>query len=164
MIQKSVQHFEKQVETVNTSSLEMFIGYNTKRVSSLVMKAVEARLQPFGMQGPIDFSVLNLVNYNPGITSSQLCHALSIYPANMVAIVRCLEGRNFLMKRQHPTDRRAHGLYLTQRGSELHAESQQVVADADADLTGVLTTAERLLLNSLLRRIYVHCPESSGGD
>ena len=164
MIQKAVHQFAIQVETVNTSSLEMFISYNTKRVSSLVMNAVETRLQKFGLHGPIDFSVLNLVNFNPGITSSQLCHALSIYPPNMVAIVRCLEVRNFLTKRKHLTDRRAQGLYLTQHGSELHAESQQVVADADADLTGVLTTAERLLLNSLLRRIYVHCPESSGGD
>lgn len=147
-----------KMETLDTSSLEMFIGYNAKRVSFVVMNTLVNRLHEFGLQGPIDYSVLNLIGHNAGITSRQLCSALCIYPPNLVGIVRGLEDRNLLEKRQHPTDRRAQGLYLTQLGFAVQADAEQVVAEVDVEVASALTASERHLLNKLLRKIWVSDP------
>ncbi|MFW9621645.1 MAG: hypothetical protein ACMV16_05780, partial [Macromonas sp.] len=54
------------VEHVNTASLEKLIGYNARRAALTVIGQLVQQLEPYGLQGPIDYSVLDLVAYNPG--------------------------------------------------------------------------------------------------
>jgi DNA-binding MarR family transcriptional regulator len=142
------------VGDVNTSSLDRLIGYNSKRVSFAVMNAVTSKIQAFGLQSPIDYSVLNIIGHNPGITSRQLCNALAIYPPNVVGIVKGFEERNLLERRIHPSDRRAQGLYLTDDGMVLHSRAEAVVVEVDIAVTHTLSRPERDQLNALLRKIY----------
>lgn len=141
------------VEEVNTSSLEALVGYNAKRVSYAVMHALTGRIHNFGLQSPIDYSVLNLIAHNPGITSRQLCNALAISPPNLVGIVKNFENRQILERRLHPSDKRAQGLYLTAHGLALQSQAEAVVAKVDLAVTGELDASERAQLNALLRKI-----------
>jgi DNA-binding MarR family transcriptional regulator len=141
-------------ESVNTSSLEVFIGYNAKRVSFFVMANLVSKLKTFGLHGAIDFSVLSLLGRNPGLTSRQLCHALGLYPSNLVGIIKHLEGQGFLNKKILLADRRSHGLYLTPQGHQVLAQAEQVVTEVDDATAGALTRSERLMVNKLLRKIY----------
>ncbi len=143
------------VEHVNTASLEKLIGYNARRAALTVIGQLVQQLEPYGLQGPIDYSVLDLVAYNPGVTSRQLCNALNILPPNLVGIVRQLEQRGLVQKLEHPTDRRAQGLYLTEAGQALHAAAERTTEQVESDAAHRLTETERTILISMLRKIYL---------
>ena len=142
------------VAEVNSSCLERLVGYNSKRVSFVVMNAVTSKIQKFGLQNPVDYSVLALISQNPGITSRQLCHVLAIYPANMVSVVKGFEEKGLLERRVLPSDGRAYGLYLTMKGFDLYSNAEACVTEVDVEVTSALSEIERMHLNVLLRKIY----------
>jgi DNA-binding MarR family transcriptional regulator len=138
---------------VNTAFLETLVGYNARRAALAVISVFLQRMAPFDLR-VVDFSVLTLIAHNPGITSRQLCQALDILPPNLVGMVKQLEKRGLLEKRNHPTDRRAQGLYLTEAGTALQAETQAVVASLESESITHLTEEERTNLLQLLRKVY----------
>jgi DNA-binding MarR family transcriptional regulator len=138
---------------VNTAFLETLVGYNARRAALAVISVFLQRMAPFDLR-VVDFSVLTLIAHNPGITSRQLCQALDILPPNLVGMVKQLEKRGLLEKRDHPTDRRAQGLYLTEAGTALQAETQAVVASLESESITHLTEEERTNLLQLLRKVY----------
>lgn len=44
---------------------------------------------------PVNFSVLSLITHNPGITSRQLCSALSLLPPNLVDMIGAMKKANW---------------------------------------------------------------------
>ena len=101
------------VADVDTSYLETLTGYNARRAALTIISVFLERMAQYQLR-PVDFSVLSLIAHNPGITSRQLCGALDILPPNLVGMLRDLESRGVIEKREHPTDRRAQGLHLGQ--------------------------------------------------
>ncbi|MDQ3272207.1 MAG: MarR family transcriptional regulator, partial [Pseudomonadota bacterium] len=83
------------VETVDTSYLEGLVGYNASRAAITVIELFLQRMAIYSMR-QVDFSVMSLITHNPGITSRQLCSALSIQPPNMVAMINALENRELI--------------------------------------------------------------------
>ena len=97
---------------------------------------------------------MTLVVHNPGITSRQLCTALDILPPNLVGMVRQLEQRGLIEKREHASDRRAQGLHATEAGQALQTQAEQTASELEIDTTPKLTAADRKTLIRLLRKIY----------
>ncbi len=141
------------VETVDTHFLETLIGYNARRAALAIIGVFLERMAPYGLR-PVDFSVLTLIAHNPGITSRQLCAALDILPPNLVGMVKNLEKRGLIERREHPTDRRAQGLHLSPAGHELHAQAQATATGLETEAVTRLTAAERQTLIRLLRKVY----------
>ena len=141
------------IETVDTHFLETLIGYNARRAALAIIGVFLERMAPYGLR-PVDFSVLSLVAHNPGITSRQLCAALDILPPNLVGMVKNLEKRGLIERREHPTDRRAHGLHLTPVGRQLHTQAQATATELETEAVTRLTASERQTLIRLLRKVY----------
>jgi len=142
-----------EVAAVDTSFLETLVGYSARRAALVVIENFIERMAPFGLR-PVEFSVLALVHRNPGITSRQLCATLDILPPNLVGMVKHSEKRGLLHKREHPSDRRAQGLYLTPAGAELLSQAEQSATQLEVDATPNLSAAERKTLLRLLRKVY----------
>lgn len=138
---------------IDTGFLETLAGYNARRASLSIVTLFLERMAPYGLR-PVDFSVLTLVAHNPGITSRQICAALDILPPNLVGLLKGLEKRELIEKRDHPTDRRAQGLHLTPAGAQLQAQAQATARDLEDDAVAGLTPQERETLNELLRKVY----------
>lgn len=138
---------------VNTAFLETLVGYNARRAALAVIGTFMQRMAPFDLR-VVDFSVLTLVAHNPGITSRQLCTALDILPPNLVGMVRQLEQRGLLEKREHPSDRRAQGLHLTEAGTALQQDTQAIVTSLESESVTHLSETERDTLIRLLRKVY----------
>lgn len=138
---------------VDTSFLETLAGYNARRASLTIVSLFMERMAPYGLR-PVDFSVLTLVAHNPGITSRQLCSALDILPPNLVGLLKGLEKRDLIEKREHPRDKRAQGLHLTPAGLALQAQAQKTARELEIDAVAGLTPAEQATLNQLLRKVY----------
>lgn len=141
------------VETVDTSSLDVLLGYNARRAALAVIEVFLRRMQPYGLR-PVDFSVMSLVTHNPGITSRQLCTTLGILPPNLVNLVATLEQRGLIERKPHPRDRRATGLHPTPDGRTLMAEAEQTAIALEAEAASRLTTTELRTLMKLLRKVY----------
>lgn len=142
------------VERLNTAYLETLLGYNARRAALTVIAVFLRQMEPFGLR-PVDFSVLTLIAHNPGVTSRQICAALDILPPNLVGMIKSLQKRGLIMRKPHPTDRRAVGLHLTAEGKRLQAEAQATASVLEQNVAGTITTDELATLNHLLRKIYL---------
>jgi DNA-binding MarR family transcriptional regulator len=141
-------------EELHTAHLEALLGYNTRRAALHIIGAFMQNMAEFDLR-PAEFSVLSLIRHNPGITSRQLCAALSILPPNLVVILKQFEKRGLIARKPHPTDGRAIGLSLTDKGDTLVAAAEEVSASSDLSSTQSLTAAERKTLTRLLQKIYL---------
>jgi len=141
------------VDTVNTDFLRTLVGYNARRAALSVIGVFVERMAQYELK-VVDFSLLNLIAHNPGITSRQVCASLNILPPNLVSLVGSLDKRGLIVRRPHPLDGRAVGLYLTDAGQALNAQAEQTVTALELDATERLTAAERKTLIRLLQKVY----------
>ncbi len=71
----------------------------------------------------------------------------------MVAFIDGLQERGLLERRPHPSDRRAHALYLTPAGRKLLAKAITAASRFERELCGRLSDAERDRLLELLGEV-----------
>ena len=141
------------VEEVDTSYLETLMGYNATRASLKVIELFSKRMAVYDLRH-VDFSILSLIMHNPGITSRQLCGALSILPPNLVGKIVALEKRDLVRRRPHPQDGRAVGLYLTDAGQALMRDAEGTAVSLETEATQRLSPTEKKTLMRLLQKIY----------
>ncbi|MDO9258370.1 winged helix-turn-helix transcriptional regulator [Hydrogenophaga sp. D2P1] len=139
---------------LDTSYLETLLGYNARRAALAVITVFLRRMEPFGLR-PVDFSVLTLIAHNPGVTSRQLCAELDILPPNLVGMIKSLDKRGLIVRKPHPSDRRAQGLHLSAEGKRLQKQAQTTATRLEHDVSHALTPAELETLNTLLRKVYL---------
>ncbi|MDO5623161.1 MAG: MarR family winged helix-turn-helix transcriptional regulator [Pseudomonadota bacterium] len=138
---------------VDTAYLQTLLGYNARRAALTVIALFVPRMAAYGLR-PVDFSILSVIRHNPGITSKQLCTALSLLPPNLVGKIGALDKRGLLTRCPHPQDGRALGLHLTAAGDALMAQAETTAFELEKDVTRALTPAERRTLNRLLQKVY----------
>ena len=142
------------VAAVDASYLQTLLGYNARRVSLQVIEHFTEGMVAYGLT-PVDFSVLSLIKHNPGITSRQLCSALSLLPPNLVGKITLMEKRDLLVRKPHPDDGRAIGLHLTPSGRLMMQQAEKTATQLETDASGKLTVAEAKTLLKLLQKIYL---------
>jgi DNA-binding MarR family transcriptional regulator len=142
------------IDVVDASYLQTLLGYNARRVSLQSIELFTQRMERFSIT-PVDFSILSLVQHNPGITSRQLCAALSLLPPNLVGKIGMMQKRDWLARKPHPDDGRAVGLYLTDAGGAMVAEAERVVTELENEVSSKLTSTESKTLLRLLQKIYL---------
>lgn len=140
-------------EAVDTSYLEGLLGYNARRAALVVIEQFMEGMAPYGLK-PVDFSVLSLIAHNPGITSRQLCTALSILPPNLVGMLNALEKRELVTRQPHPRDGRAMALHLTTSGEKLVRAAEKTASELEAGVASRLTPVEHKTLLKLLKKVY----------
>lgn len=81
------------------------------------------------------------------MSMGELASALAIDPPNATAVVDDLERQGLLRRRPHPEDRRAKLVETTERGRELAARADRILAEPPA----ALSTVDEADLKTLLR-------------
>jgi DNA-binding MarR family transcriptional regulator len=109
--------------------LPTFPGYALRRAANATAAELAARLAETGLRQS-DVSVLMLIDANPGVTASAIGRRLDIQRANMVPLLKRLEG---LIDRA-PIDGKSQGLALTAHGKSRLAEARRVVEGFEAEL------------------------------
>ena len=142
------------IEQVDTSYLQTLLGYNARRAALTIIEGFLERMAEFGLR-PVDFSVMSVIQHNPGVTSRQLCAALNLLPPNLVGLIQSLEARGLIRRLPHPTDGRAMGLHPTDAGMTLMLQAEQAATDLEIERSARLTAAQRKTLLDLLQKIYL---------
>ena len=100
------------------------LGYALRRAQVALFRDFFEAFQPFDVK-PGQYSILTIVERDPGLKLTQVCDALGIKRANFVAVIDELESRGLVRRAESPRDRRSHALALTSDGAtrmpKLHA-------------------------------------------
>ena len=82
------------------------IGYVLRRAQLVVFQDFFSAFAPFDIS-PAQFSVLTVIERNPGLTQSQVAAALGIKRTNFVGLLDELERRSLAERRQTARDKRS---------------------------------------------------------
>ncbi len=130
--------------------LTSYAGYALRRAQLRVFGDFIAELAELGLR-PAQFSVLTLIDANPGIVQARVGESLGIKKANLVPLLNRLAARRLL--RRVALDGRSNGLSLTPEGRRLVQRARRRNDAANARSMGRLSEAELASLLDMLWRI-----------
>ena len=102
---------------------------------------------------PVIFSILTIIDANPGARQGAVGGALGIKRSNIVSLVNELESRGLAKRSPHESDLRSHALHLTPKGKKLLARLNDLVRTHEQRMTDVLGEEDRDTLINLLGRL-----------
>ena len=129
--------------------LPNFPGYALRRAANATAAELAARLALTGLRQS-DVSVLMLIDANPGVTASAVGRQLDIQRANMVPLLKRLDG---LIDRA-PIDGKSQGLELTAAGRARLGEARAVVEAFEAALLARVPEEHRAHLLPALEALW----------
>lgn len=147
------------VETVHEAGelamgeLSELLGYALKRAQLRVFEDFLHCVAPVQLT-PAQFSVLLLLDANPGRNQTEIANTLGILRPNFVAMLDALESRDLCARMRSTNDRRSHILVLTDRGRAVLARAKKLVANKhEARLIEVLGPANHAALLEMLAKL-----------
>ena len=126
--------------SIDLGPLPELIGYVLRRAQLAVFQDFFAAFAPFDIR-PAQFSVLTVIERNPGLTQSQVAEALGIKRTNFVGMLDELEKRG-LAERRQAGDKRFYALYLTADGAALMRKLRPVLKAHESRIVAKLGDAQ----------------------
>ena len=136
-------------------------GYLVSRMGLFAARRFGERLASLGLTTRM-WGLLNVLDAEEAVTQQQLGRAVGMDPSSMVAVVDELEGKGMVERRRHPTDRRAHALYLTEAGRHTLTRGRALAREAQEELLAPLSPDERRQLHDLLLRMATAAGQVEG--
>jgi DNA-binding MarR family transcriptional regulator len=133
--------------------LSELLGYSLKRAQLKIFEDFLRCVAPLQLT-PAQFSVLLLLDKNPGRNQTEIANTLGILRPNFVAMLDGLESRDLCTRVRSTNDRRSHVLLLTDKGKAVLARAKKLVATKhEARLNELLGAANRAALLAMLTKI-----------
>ena len=133
--------------------LPNLIGYNVRRAQIALWRDF-SRTVGRGEIRPAVFSLLILVEANPGIAQIELAGQLDLDKAAIVGLLHRLQRRQWVVRRRSSEDRRRQGIFLTPRGQDALNELRAEMLEHERRFTRLFTREELAQLFAYLRRIH----------
>jgi DNA-binding MarR family transcriptional regulator len=142
-----------EAQAVQLGELSDLLGYVLKRAQLKVFEDFLRCMATLQLT-PAQFSVLLLLDKNPGRNQTEIANTLGILRPNFVSMLDGLESRDLCTRVRSSNDRRSHILMLTDKGRAVLARAKKLVASKhEARLNELLGPAGRETLLSMLTRI-----------
>src|SRR6201992_4236318 len=132
--------------------LSELLGYSLKRAQLKVFEDFIRCVSSLQLT-PAQFSVLILLEKNPGRNQTEIATTLGILRPNFVAMLDGLEGRGLCMRTRSSNERRSHVLVLTDKGRTVLARAKKLVARHEARLNELIGPDNRAALLGMLATI-----------
>src|SRR5262245_43552776 len=118
---------------VNLGDLPDQLGFLVRRVQLWVFREFTRKLALLDVT-LAQYSVLIVVDANPGINQLAVASALDIERAGLGRLIERLEGRNLLKRLSSTVDRRSYVLHLTAEGRKALARMRAIVHESEQTL------------------------------
>jgi DNA-binding MarR family transcriptional regulator len=142
-----------EAPALQLGELSELLGYAMKRAQLKVFEDFLRCVAPLQLT-PAQFSVLLLLDKNPGRNQTEIANTLGILRPNFVAMLDGLETRGLCERVRSTNDRRSHILLLTDKGRAVLARAKKFVATKhEARLNELLGPANRVALLEMLAKI-----------
>ncbi len=148
-------HRKEDVATespVDLGPLGDSFGYLLRRAQVAVFQRFFDLFAEFDIR-PAQYSVLTVIERNPGLCQTRLAHALGIKKTNLVAIIDTLEERGLARRKSTKNDRRSHALFLTPKGTVLIGRLHRLEAALDRGMSRLMKENERQRFCDVLRQV-----------
>jgi DNA-binding MarR family transcriptional regulator len=103
---------------ITVGPLTNHLGYVLRRAQVAVFQDFFAAFEKLDVR-PVQYSILAVIQQNPGLSQSQVSDVLGIKRTNFVAMLDTLEARHLARRTPTERDRRSYALYLTADGEAL---------------------------------------------
>jgi len=97
--------------------------------------------------------LINFLFVSDEITSSELGKRTMLDSATLTGILDRLEISGIVERKQHPDDRRAILVVLTEKGKEIAGELYKAAEEANREFLSSLTEEKQILLKNLLQTL-----------
>jgi DNA-binding MarR family transcriptional regulator len=142
-----------EVDALQLGELSDLLGYVLKRAQLKVFEDFLRCVESLQLT-PAQFSVLILLEKNPGRNQTEIANTLGILRPNFVAMLDGLESRDLCTRMRSTNDRRSHILLLTDKGRAVLQRAKKLVASKhEARLNELLGPTNRAALLSMLLKI-----------
>jgi len=133
--------------------LPNLLGYNIRRAQIALWRDLSRTLGD-GEIRPALFSLMILVEANPGVAQIDIANQLDIDKATVVGLVQRLLKRQCVVCEKSTVDRRRQGIYLTPRGQKELNTLRRAMLEHETRFTRLFSNVELAQLFALLRRIH----------
>jgi DNA-binding MarR family transcriptional regulator len=137
---------------VSLGPLEGYVGFMLRRIQTAVFSEFIASLNELDLR-PAQYTLLEVIDANPGLRQSDAATALGIQKANFVTLVQELERRSLIERRRSTADRRSYSLHLQPRGRRLLEAARDRHDAQESRLGALLGPQDRERLLKLLNRL-----------
>lgn len=123
-------------------------------LASLLAKSFSRALQERGQKlgfAPGQFPVLLELWSEEGLTQKQLLDRMDIEQATMANTLARMERDGLIVRRKHPTDKRAQQIFLTDKAKQMETDAKEAALAADQSLFSGFRRFERELLLEYMR-------------
>lgn len=146
-------HSDDAETSLRTGSTTGIIGYRLRRAQLNVFQTFLAAFEALKLR-PAEYSVLVLIDDNPGRKQTEIAEVLGIKRANFVTLVHGLQDRGLVERVPSAADKRANALHLTGEGEAFLARARALHAQLEAEMVARLGgTQARDQLLALLDRL-----------
>lgn len=137
------EQFRSADESSRLANSNLFdsIGFLLRVASGVGEARFAARLDRLGLRQSL-YSVMLIIDENPGLKQQEVGQTLSIQQPNLVALINDLVGKGLVARTVNADDRRSYSLTLTPQGQSLlrsanavHVENEQGLAKLLAPLS-----------------------------
>src|SRR5438067_2096807 len=140
-------------DALQLAELSDHLGYALKRAQLKIFEDFLSCVAPLQLT-PAQFSVLLLLDKNPGRNQTEIANTLGILRPNFVAMLDGLESRELCARIRSTNDRRSHIVVLTDKGRAVLARAKKLVGSKhEARLNQILGLAKRAALLDMLATI-----------
>jgi DNA-binding MarR family transcriptional regulator len=139
---------------VNVGILPNLLGYNVRRAHMALWRDFN-RTVGIGIVRPGIFSMLVLIDENPGIAQIEIAVQLAIDKATIVGLIRLLQKQGWIDRRRSRADRRRQDLYLTTQGRHELATLRRDMLEHEARFINLFNRQELTQFFEYLRRIQI---------
>jgi DNA-binding MarR family transcriptional regulator len=137
---------------LKSSRLSKLLGFHLRLAQVALFRDFVATVGELNLT-PKQYTVLELIAENPGVSQVDLAATLSMDRATMMALVDRLEARSLLVRQVSKTDRRRQDLHLTSDGDDLLQKARSAISAHEARILADWTPEEVKAAIAMLRRL-----------
>lgn len=149
-LESARERVRKRRQALDLGVLDGHLGYFVRRLQVWIFQDFVRTLAAFDVR-PAQFSVLVVIEANPGLSQADLAETLGIERARLVRLLDGLDKRGLTRRQQSPIDRRSHALSLTDTGRSTLERIKSLAAEHEAHLANRLGADKRETLLEALR-------------
>lgn len=137
---------------LDEAALRGVVGYQLAQATVVTDRVFDAQVgSPQGLRR-LEFSMLALLDGNPGATARQLSRALAVTPPHIALAVDRLAHAGLLTRERGAADARLQHLTLTPQGRSTVLQAVAALQHGEAEAMAALSAAERAMLAELLHK------------
>jgi DNA-binding MarR family transcriptional regulator len=141
------------VARLEEAALRDLIGYQLAQASIVTLDVFEQVVAgPHGLKA-VEYTMLALIQANPGLSPVQLRKALGLSAAYVTAGLDRLHERGFILREVNQSDRRAQHLRITKSAEKFVGDLTKKLLEGEQERFHTLTFAEQRILAELLHKL-----------